>query len=411
MPKKTFLGFQQIWKVTEVTGLVREILEGEEILQDLWVSGEVSNLSRPASGHIYFTMKDEEAALRCVMWRSNALRINFDMRDGAAIEAHGGIRVYPPAGQYQLVADILRPAGEGNLYQEFLRLKARLEAEGLFSAERKRPLPDFPRSIGIVTSPSGAAVRDILNTLRRRFPLAQVFLAPAAVQGEAAPAEIIAALGALNERLEPDLIILGRGGGSIEDLWAFNDEGVARAIFSSQAPVITGIGHETDFTIADFTADMRAATPTAAAELATPNREDLLETIQGAVMQLMRATLDKIHARRLPAMMLRADLERLSPLGQVRSMQQRLSALREGLLRLTLHDMEKERLHWEGLSTRLAGLNPAAVFERGYTIVTRQDGQIVRRTVDVDIQEDVHVRLQDGGLKARIIEKLAAMGG
>jgi exodeoxyribonuclease VII large subunit len=407
----SFPGLRQIWSVSEITGLVQEILEGEELLQDVWVGGEISNLSRPASGHVYFTLKDAGAALRCVMWKSNALRLNFDLRDGDAIDAHGSIRVYPPSGQYQLVTDGLRPTGEGFLYQEFLRLKARLEAEGLFAAERKRPLPPFPARIGIVTSPSGAAIRDVLNTIRRRFPLAQVTLAPAAVQGEAAPAEIVAALMALNELVKPDVIILGRGGGSIEDLWAFNDENVARAIYSSQAPVITGIGHETDFTIADFTADVRAATPTAAAELATPNVADLREELHSALQKLKGAATDQIHARRLPAMMLRSDLERNSPLSRIHNLQQRTQTLKEGLARLAIHSLEKERLRWAGYSTRLEGLNPMSVLGRGYAIVTRQDGQIVRRTNDVQENEDVGVRLTDGELQARILKKSAAMGG
>ncbi len=411
MQGKFLFAMPQVWKVSEITGVVQEVLEGEELLQDLWVGGEISNLSKPASGHLYFTLKDEQAALRCVMWRSNAQRLGFELHDGDGIEAHGAIRVYPPSGQYQLVADTLRPAGEGILYQEFLCLKARLEAEGLFASERKRPLPPFPARIGIVTSASGAAIRDMLDAIRRRYPLAEVVLAPAAVQGEAAPGEIAAALEALNTSIGPDVIILGRGGGSIEDLWAFNDEGVARAIFASQAPVITGIGHETDFTIADFVADVRAATPTAAAELATPNVEDLHDALKTTLQRLKRAVTDIIQARRLPAMMLRADLERYSPLANIRAMRERVITIRAGLSAQVLHRLEKERLRRSGLITRLEGLNPVTVIGRGYAIVSRSDGQIVRRTSDVKVDEEVGIRLDDGDLKARIIEIMTAMGG
>ena len=263
------------WSVTDLTRYLRELLESDELLQDVWVKGEVSNFSRPASGHLYFTLKDSSASLRCVMWRNAVIRQSFTPRDGDAIEVHGSISIYEVGGQYQLYADIFRPAGEGALYQEFLRLKAKLEAEGLFAPERKRPIPPKPKRIGIVTSPTGAALQDMLNTLQRRYPLVEVVLAPTPVQGDEAPARIIAALQNVAEIAHPDVIILARGGGSIEDLWAFNDERVARAIAASPIPVITGVGHETDFTIADFVADLRAPTPTAAAELATPNQADL----------------------------------------------------------------------------------------------------------------------------------------
>ena len=241
------------WTVTNLTRYLRVLLEGDANLQDIWVVGEISNLSRPASGHLYFTLKDSGAALRCVMWRNAVLRQPLLPQDGEAIEVHGSLSVYEAGGNYQLYADLIRPAGEGALYQEFLRLKARLEEEGLFADERKRPIPRWPKTIGIVTSPTGAALRDMLNTLKRRYPLVRVILAPTAVQGEEAPGGIVEAISRLNRIAQPDVILLARGGGSIEDLWAFNDERVARAIFASRVPVISGVGHETDFAIADFT--------------------------------------------------------------------------------------------------------------------------------------------------------------
>jgi len=259
------------WTVTTLTRYIREALESDAQLQDIWVQGEISNLSRPASGHVYFTLKDNGASLRCVVWKSGVARLGVQLQDGMAATAHGRIGVYDAGGQYQLYADQVRAAGEGALFQEFLRLKSLLETEGLFASERKRPIPPLPRRIGIVTSPSGAALQDVLNTLRRRLPLLEVTLAASPVQGTEAPLLLVRALEALNrQRLKPDVILLVRGGGSIEDLWAFNDERLVRAIAASAAPVICGVGHETDFTLADFAADMRAPTPTAAAEVATP---------------------------------------------------------------------------------------------------------------------------------------------
>ena len=249
--------FPASWTVTDLNRYLRQLLESDEHLQDIWVTGEVSNFSRPASGHIYFTLKDSSASLRCVMWRNTAQRQSFLPRDGEAIDVHGAISVYEAGGQYQLYADVFRQAGEGALYQEFLRLKAMLEAEGLFAPERKRPIPTRPNRIGIVTSATGAALQDMLNTLRRRYPLVEVVLAPTPVQGDEAPPKIVAALHDLARLANPDVILLARGGGSIEDLWAFNDEAVARAIAASPVPVITGVGHETDFTIADFVSDLR----------------------------------------------------------------------------------------------------------------------------------------------------------
>ena len=243
--------------VTELTHYLRDLLENDEVLQDVWVQGEISNLSQPTSGHKYFTLKDGAAALKCVIWRSSAMRIRFAMQNGMAIEAHGAISLYERDGQYQLYVDGIRPAGEGLLFAQFMRLKAALEAEGLFDEERKRPLPVRPARIGIVTSPTGAALQDMLNTLRMRYPLVEVVLSPCAVQGDAAPMEIVKALRCLYEQAKPDVIIMARGGGSLEDLWAFNDELVVRAVAASPIPVITGIGHETDFTLCDFVSDAR----------------------------------------------------------------------------------------------------------------------------------------------------------
>ena len=345
--------------VSELTHYLRQLFEADEILQDVWVQGEISNLARPSSGHIYFTLKDATSALRCVIWKSAALRMRVGLDNGLAVEAHGYISLYERDGTYQLYIDAVRPSGEGRLLQEFLRLKARLEEEGLFDPERKRPVPAQPRVIGIVTSPTGAALQDMLNTLRRRYPLAEVVLAPSAVQGDDAPLEIVAALKALNRLAHPDVILLARGGGSLEDLWAFNDERVVRAIVASQAPVITGVGHETDFTLADFAADFRAPTPTGAAVLATPDKVDLaasLATLAGrlnsafqAVFEDRQARLDELERR----------LRRASPLWQIQNGRQRLDDL-STRARLALSHRQQLQPRSPGrLEQPPAGLEPA----------------------------------------------------
>jgi exodeoxyribonuclease VII large subunit len=382
--------------VSELTAHIKEVLESEGALQDAWVRGEVSNFSRPSSGHLYFTLKDAGAALACVMWRGQAGRLAYLPREGDAVEVHGGISVYEARGQYQLYADDIRPAGEGALFQEFLRLKAKLEAEGLFDPARKRALPPYPRIIGIVTSPTGAALRDMLNVLRRRYPLVRAVLAPTAVQGESAPREIIAAIRALNDHVQPDVLIVGRGGGSIEDLWAFNDEAVARAIAASPVPVISAVGHETDFTVADFVADLRAPTPTAAAELATPDQADLRAGLETMAADLAGRTRQFLSEKRYALDQSRARLARRSPEAWLAQARQRVDDLarRAQLLLGSQARLQRERL--AGLSQKLAALSPQAILARGYAVVTGPDGAAVRRVAQVAPGDSLLVRVSDG---------------
>jgi exodeoxyribonuclease VII large subunit len=390
------------WSVSNLTRYLRELLESDDALQDVWVEGEVSNLSRPVSGHLYFTVKDASAALRCVMWRNAVLKQTFTPQDGDAIEVHGSLSIYEAAGNYQLYADLIRPAGVGALYQEFLRLKALLEAEGLFDPARKRPIPRWPETIGIVTSPTGAALRDMLNTIRRRYPLARVILAPTQVQGEEAPAGIVLALEGLNRIARPDVILLARGGGSIEDLWAFNDERVARAVASSAAPVIAGVGHETDFTIADFAADLRAPTPTAAAELATPDRADLRLALSEQGRGLRRFFAGSLLVLRSSLEHLRYLLALRTPLTQIRRDRQRLDELaRRGTAALG-HGVRIQRARLSGLDLRLAALSPLAVLERGFAIVRHPDGRLVRSVNQVKAKDDLQVRVSDGQFEVRV---------
>lgn len=395
--------FQTPWlSVTELTRYLRDLIDGDTVLQDIWVRGEVSNLSRPGSGHLYFTLKDSGAALKCVIWRSTALRLRFGLQNGLAVEAHGAISIYERDGAYQLYVDALRPAGEGLLYQEFLRLKSRLEAEGLFDEERKRPIPERPARIGIVTSPTGAALQDMLNTLRLRYPLAEVLLAPCSVQGDSAPGEIVAGLKALCRDGTPDVVIVARGGGSLEDLWAFNDERVVRAIAGSPAPVITGIGHETDFTLADFAADLRAPTPTGAAVAATPDRADLKSELFGVQTRLGTAILYVISQHSQALNGLRQRLARATPERWIQGERQGVDDLLQRGQRALYHALQLRRAHLGGLHNRLEALNPRAVLQRGYALVLHADGRPVGSAGETQVGEVVTVQMRDGQLDARI---------
>jgi exodeoxyribonuclease VII large subunit len=390
------------WTVTNLTRHLRQLLEDDPDLQDVWVQGEISNLSRPASGHIYFTLKDSGASLRCVMWKTEAAHLRFAPQDGTAVEAHGSIGIYEVGGQYQLYADSLRPLGEGALYQEFLRLKALLEAEGLFEAARKRPIPVSPRRIGIVTSPTGAALRDMLNTLRRRMPLAEVVLAPAPVQGDEAPPALVTALRTLNRVARPEVILLARGGGSIEDLWAFNDERVVRAVVESQAPVITGVGHETDFTLADFAADLRAPTPTAAAELATAItvldlRQSLIEMVQ-----ILEGSMNTLFERQRNLLEgFQSGLRFYSPIRRVQTERQRVDELSRRGNAAQAHRLELAAARLKGLENRLTALSPLAVLQRGYAVVTKNK-RVVASKSQVQDGDALRVRLRDGEFGARV---------
>jgi exodeoxyribonuclease VII large subunit len=390
------------WTVTALTRYLRALLENDGMLQDVWVEGEISNLSRPASGHIYFTLKDAAAALRCVMWRSDVLRNRLTLQDGMAVEIHGRIGIYEPAGQYQLYVDRIRPLGEGALFQEFLRLKALLEAEGLFDAARKRPIPALPRRIGIVTSASGAAIRDMLNTLRRRLPLVEVILAPSLVQGEEAPLALVEALTAL-ARQQPDVILLARGGGSIEDLWAFNDERVVRAVAASPVPIICGVGHETDFTLCDFAADLRAPTPTAAAELATQiTLQDLFASLQTLEKRLLTATAERLRTEHSTLQALQTRLHFHSPRRRLESERQRLDDLSRRASWAILQRLRLQNARLDGLNRRLQALNPLAVLRRGYALLRRkEDGGLVSRVAQASAE--MIVRLSDGEFEVRKI--------
>jgi exodeoxyribonuclease VII large subunit len=389
--------------VSEVTSRIRTLLEQEPLFQNLWVEGEVSNFSQASSGHIYFTLKDAGAQLGGVIWRSQARRMQYLPQSGDQVLAHGNIGVYEQGGRYQIYVDTLRPAGRGSLYVAFERLKARLEAEGLFAPERKRPLPPFPRRIGVVTSPTAAAFRDVLNVLRRRYPLAEVLLAPTLVQGDAAPPRIVSALAALNARDDVDVVLVVRGGGSLEDLWAFNDERVARAIADSRLPVVSGVGHETDVTLADFAADQRAPTPSAAAEIATPDQAELRSLVaqrQADLTRLFEAHVGTLRERL--AQMSRA-MEHLSPVSRLANARQRVDDLTQRADTAVAHRLERDRERVTALAARLEGLNPEAVLARGYAIVRdRASRALVTSVQQAAPGRALSLHLHDGEVDARV---------
>jgi exodeoxyribonuclease VII large subunit len=363
--------------VSELNRRVRALLENQ--FETLWVSGEMSNVKLATSGHWYFCLKDAAAAVDCAMFRTRAQFLDFRPENGLQVEVRARVTLYEPRGSYQLVVEEVRKAGLGALFEAFERLKARLQAEGLFEADRKRPLPAFPRAIGIVTSPQAAALRDILTTLRRRAPMTPVILYPAKVQGEGAAAEIARAIRAASDRAECDVLIVGRGGGSLEDLWAFNEEAVARAIVASAIPVVSGVGHETDFSSADFAADLRAPTPTAAAAAASPDREALLEDVDRLRRRLARDLRRIVETRQQRLDHLSRRL--LTPAERLARGRERLAQLARRLRRDGRLGLQGRAQRLAALRTALGHLDPTQVLSRGYSIV-RDAGGPVRASSD-----------------------------
>jgi len=393
----------QIYNVSQVTGYIKNLFDVDFLLQDLWVEGEVSNYTQSAAGHVYFTLKDAQAQLRCVLWRAQVTRLEYLPANGAAVIVHGHASVYEAHGSYQLYVDQVQPLGTGALFLQFEALKDRLEKEGLFAAERKRPLPPFPRRLGVVTSARGAAIRDILQVLRRRYPQAEVILAPTLVQGEEAPPQIAAAIQSLNEHTDVDAIIVARGGGSLEELQAFNDERVARAIFASCVPVISGVGHETDFTIADFVADVRAPTPSAAAEMSVPDQHVLRDQTRqwrDGLVQAVGQIIAELRARTVHETGL---LRRFSPRAILDRQRQDVDNRQERIITQQKHRLALLRQRLSGMNLRLQALSPQATLERGYAIVSRADsGAVVTHTGQVQSGDKVDVRVSDGHFGGKV---------
>ena len=390
------------WSVSELTGYIRELFEIDFRLQDVEVSGEISNFTRARSGHLYFTLKDEGAQLKCVMWRSAAERLRFRLGDGDAVTANGRISVYEANGVYQLYADRLEPAGRGDLALAFERLKQQLSDEGLFAEAHKQPIPRFPRKIGIVTSADAAALRDILNVLRRRYPLVSVLIAPTLVQGAEAPSQIVRALQWLDGRSDIDTILIARGGGSMEDLWAFNDEWVARAIFAAQHPIICGVGHEVDFTISDFVADLRAPTPSAAAELAVPDIAEWEPILRGLKAQLMADLGDNLQQKRWQVQNLARSIRHLSPRASLDGQRQRVDGLYGRLEQSMRYLLPQEQGRLAVAQAGLTAVSPLATLLRGYAIVRGEDGRIIRTAQDVTAGDALSVQVSDGAFAVTV---------
>ncbi len=391
----------QVRSVTDITRYIRRMFDADFNLRDVWLEGEISNWRPASSGHIYFTLKDSGASIRCVIWRSQAEQLLYlPQTEGEAVLAHGKISVYEAGGNYQFYVDELEAAGLGALHAQFERIKKRLEAEGLFDSARKRPLPPFPQTIGLVTSPQAAALRDMLNVLRRRYPLARVILSPTPVQGDSAPPQIVRALQAIAQQ-PVEVIILARGGGSLEDLWAFNNESVARAIAACPVPVVSGVGHETDFTIADFVADVRAPTPSAAAELVSPDRDELQRLLAGQQLALTEQTRQRVSSSRAEVRRQQWLLARLSPQGQVNNSRQNVDSLVARAGRSLRHQLILQRQQVSGLSERLAALNPQATLSRGYAIVQKGE-RVVASAGQVGPGDELVIKLVDGEIDAEV---------
>jgi exodeoxyribonuclease VII large subunit len=438
---------RKVLSPSQLNTLARELLEGTFPL--VWVEGELGNLSRPGSGHLYFTLKDARAQVRCALFKPKSQWLNFVPREGLRVLARGRLTLYEARGDYQLILDSLEEAGEGALRRAFEELKQKLTAEGLFETERKRPLPAFVRRLAVLTSPSGAAVRDVLSVLARRFPLVQVEVLPVQVQGETAPAQIVSMLQRAYRSGRYDTILLARGGGSLEDLWAFNDERLVRAIAASPVPVVSAIGHETDFSLSDFVADLRAPTPSVAAELLVPSRHDLALRLQGLRRRIVtlqthhlrrdmqradraairlhamrpRARLDLLCRRqaeaqrrldaafrkqleRLRSRMRHADavLRTMQPKRRLATLRQRIDALRDRPRVALLRRMRHDAMHLRGIARSLEAVSPLATVARGYAILQHDDGRVIRSVQDARAGDRVTARLGDGRLPLRVIE-------
>lgn len=401
-----------IFTVSQINRVVRDLLEAG--LPALWIEGEISNFRHHSNGHMYFTLKDEAAEIEAVMFADRNALLQFTPADGQKVIAFGQITLYERRGRYQINIDEMRPAGVGKLQLEFEKLKERLQAEGLFDTRFKQPIPRFPEHIGIVTSPEGAALRDILKILRERYPIVEVLLLPARVQGEGASAEIAEAIRAANRyalKIEPiDTLIVTRGGGSLEDLWAFNEEPVARAIFESAIPIISAVGHEVDITIADLVADVRAPTPTAAAQMAVPDRRELSEFAQSA-----RTQLEQLISGRLDNYLLRVEMVRRSrglhrTIQLLREHEQSLDHASELLLRTMRERLARYQERWQGLVRHLEGVNPVSVLRRGFSVVESESGQIVHSAEQVRVGERLKIKLHRGKLLSRVEAKEADHG-
>lgn len=442
----------QIFTISALNKYIKRTFDNDEILQNIWIKGEISNFKKHSRGHMYFTIKDDQSRIQAVMFAGNNRFLKFIPEDGMNIIVRGNVTIYEATGQYQIYVNEMQPDGVGNLYLAYEQLKKKLESAGYFDDQYKKALPKIPKEIGVITSPTGAAVRDIITTLKRRFPSVKIALFPVLVQGPEAPNSIAKAIHQANETEGIDVLIVGRGGGSIEELWAFNEEIVAKAIFHSTIPVISAVGHETDITIADFIADIRAATPTAAAELAVPNWEDLYEKIGQRKIRIQRAiskrveterkkltNLQKSYAFRYPEQLVKQkeqqldrlfddlqrnmlqlidrkrtslhniekDIQRNHPKSYIQKVREQLEK-NESLLKQQVNSIRKEKeFQFKHLTTKLEALSPLKIMTRGYSLAYKQDGTLIKSVSNVIVGDPLTIQLKDGSVSCQIkdIEK------
>lgn len=396
---------QNVLSITQLNEYIRGRMDSDPLLAQVAVRGEISNYKQYPSGHHYFTLKDEGSALRCVMFKGNAMRLRFRPENGMKIIAMGKVSVYPRDGAYQLYCTAMTMDGVGDLYAAFEQLKKKLAAQGLFDPAHKKPLPRYPGTIGIITSSAGAAVHDMLRILRKRYPLSRVRLLPVRVQGAEAPGEIAAAIGYANHYHLADLLIVGRGGGSIEDLWAFNDEQVAYAIYYSEIPVISAVGHEPDVTISDYVADLRAATPSNAAELAVPDQDALRQSLD-AMANAMASSLNRqVKAARQHLMVLSASPALQGPTGYLEQRNQSVELLKNRLVAAQNQNITRAKQRYIAQISKLEAMSPLKVLTRGYSMVQTERGEVVRSVSQVSLGERIRVRLSDGTLSATVMKK------
>lgn len=395
---------QQVFSITQINEYLRGKMDADTLLSQVAVRGEISNYKMYPSGHHYFTLKDESSALKCVMFKSQALRLRFRPENGMKVIAMGKITVYPRDGAFQLYCGSMAMDGIGDLYAAFEQLKAKLAAQGLFAPEHKKRLPVIPGTIGIITSSAGAAIHDMLRILNHRFPLTKVRLLPVRVQGAEAPAEIAAAIRYANHYKLADLLIVGRGGGSIEDLWAFNDERVAYAIYESEIPIISAVGHEPDVTISDYVADLRAATPSNAAELAVPDREALLQNLDAASSAMVAALSHQLRNARQRLNVLSRSAALSSPTGYLEQRQEQLEHLKSRLIAAQNQMLHQKRNRFVSCTAKLDAMSPLKVLSRGYSIVNAENGAILRSVRQTAPKQQISVMFADGSINAIVSE-------
>lgn len=395
-----------IFSVTQITKTLSRIIEQQPLLQNVWIKGQVSNLSRPASGHIYFTLKDENSNIRSVAFRSSASRLQFVPRDGDEVLVQGRINIYAASSEYQIIVNAVEPLGIGALQRAFEELKQKLADEGLFDAAHKKPLPMFPKKIGVITSETGAALQDIQQQLEKRYPLAELLLYPTLVQGEYAASQIAHAVGAMNNRTDIDVLIVGRGGGSLEDLWAFNEEIVARAVFDSKIPVVSAVGHETDFTISDMVADHRSPTPSAAVEHIVPDQQELLAHLQGFRERLNRLILRRLETQNDELDALESGLSPSKQKDTIYQLSQSIDGLEAAYKKAINDRLKVESNQLQSLAARLNGLSPLATLKRGYSICRTSSGDVVTASDQINVGERLDVQLSEGNLVCTVDECL-----